>query len=86
MSGTIAGGKKAAQTNKENYGIDFYRRIGSKGGKNGHTGGFYGNPERARACGKIGGSISRRTGIKTCEGKIHQRNLDYIEVNNGIVK
>lgn len=34
MSGTITGGKQAAQTNMERYGADFYRVQGAKGGKN----------------------------------------------------
>ena len=38
MSGTHAGGKKAAATNKAKYGKDFYAEIGRKGGRNGHTG------------------------------------------------
>ena len=40
MAGTKAGGKKAAATNKFKYGDGFYKRIGSRGGKKGHTGGF----------------------------------------------
>ena len=32
MAGTVAGGKLAAQTNREKYGADFYRRIGAIGG------------------------------------------------------
>lgn len=60
MSGTKAGGLKAAKTNKEIYGYDFYRNIGRKGGQNGHTGGFASNPELARRAGAIGGRISRR--------------------------
>lgn len=40
MAGTIEGGKRAAATNLVKYGPDFYARIGSMGGKNGHTGGF----------------------------------------------
>lgn len=60
MSGTIAGGKKAAATNYEKYGRNFYREIGRRGGLNGHTGGFAGNPELARRAGAKGGRISRR--------------------------
>ena len=37
MPGTKAGGQKARQTNYERHGADFYKRIGSKGGQNGHT-------------------------------------------------
>lgn len=72
MVGTKAGGRKAAKTNLERHGKDFYRNIGSKGGRNGHTGGFYNNSELARKAGKIGGLISRRTGVKNGEGKKHE--------------
>ena len=44
MSGTKAGGLKAAQTNRQKYGKEFYSQIGRKGGQNGHTGGFAANP------------------------------------------
>jgi len=60
MAGTIAGGKKAAKTNIKLHGSDFYRKIGQKGGKNGHTGGFAANPALARVAGAKGGRISRR--------------------------
>jgi general stress protein YciG len=61
MAGTKAGGQVAAKTNKNKYGSDFYAKIGAKGGKAGHTGGFYANRELARKAGAIGGRISRRT-------------------------
>lgn len=60
MAGSKAGGLKAAQTNKKLHGEDFYRMIGAKGGRNGHTGGFAANPELARLAGAKGGRISRR--------------------------
>jgi general stress protein YciG len=60
MSGTKAGGQKAAATNKAKYGKDFYARIGQMGGKLGRTGGFYANRELAREAGRRGGRISRR--------------------------
>ena len=82
MSGTKAGGKKAAARNKELHGENFYAEIGRKGGHNGHTGGFYGNSKRASEAGKIGGTISRRTGIKNGEGKVHRRNLEFIAFDN----
>ena len=72
MSGTVAGGKKAAKTNRERYGKDFYVENGRKGGQNGHTGGFYSNPELARIAGAKGGRKSRRTGVKNGEGKKYQ--------------
>lgn len=60
MAGTLIGGKKAAQVNKELYGKDFYKNIGSIGGKKGTTGGFFANKELARIAGAKGGRISRR--------------------------
>lgn len=69
MAGTKAGGLKAAKTNIERHGKDFYRNIGRKGGRNGNTGGFADpnpdkngmtGPERAKYYGRIGGTISRR--------------------------
>lgn len=52
MSGNRTGGLKAVATTKSLYGADFYRIAGAKGGKLGHTGGFYVNRELARACGR----------------------------------
>lgn len=66
MSGTKAGGLKAAAANLERD-PDFYRKIGSKGGKAGHTGGFAANPELARLAGKKGGKISKRGPAKPKE-------------------
>ena len=60
MAGTKAGAKKAAATNKARHGANFYAEIGRKGGKLGHTGGFYANRELARIAGAKGGRISRR--------------------------
>lgn len=60
MAGTKSGGKAAAETNKAKYGSDFYKRIGSVGGKKGRTGGFFANRELARIAGAKGGRISRR--------------------------
>lgn len=69
MSGTREGGRKAAATNITKHGEDFYRNIGRKGGRNGHTGGFASEVigrdgltgwERSKVAGKKGGTISRR--------------------------
>lgn len=59
MSGTAQGGQKTAATNKKRYGKDYYKVIGSLGGKKGTTGGFYGSQELARLNGKLGGMRSR---------------------------
>ena len=61
MAGTKVGGMKAAATNKQKHGSDFYAKIGAKGGRNGHTGGFAANPQLARVAGAKGGRISRRS-------------------------
>ena len=63
MAGTVEGGKKAAAKNLAKD-PRFYAKIGAKGGKNGHSGGFAANPELARIAGKKGGTISRRTSKK----------------------
>lgn len=63
MAGTAAGGRLAAEKNKKRD-PDFYKRIGAKGGRAGHTGGFAAGEEgrkRASMYGAIGGSRSRRS-------------------------
>lgn len=61
MAGTKEGGRAAAATNKAKYGADFYAKIGAKGGKLGHTGGFAANRELAKIAGQKGGQISKRS-------------------------
>lgn len=56
MAGTKEGARKARETNYKKYGPDFYRKIGSKGGQNGNTGGFAANPELAKIAGAKGGT------------------------------
>ena len=72
MAGTIEGGRKAAETNKERYGDEFYQTIGSYGGQSGDPSkkgfasqiigrdGMTGR-ERAREAGSRGGRNSRRS-------------------------
>lgn len=69
MAGTIYGGKKAAQSNIERHGKDYYSRIGRKGGKRSTTGGFASQKvgkdgltglERAKLAGAKGGRRSKR--------------------------
>lgn len=79
MAGTLAGGKKAAKTNISKYGEGFYSRIGAKGGRNGHTGGFAANPALARIAGAKGGRKSRRTGVKNGEGKKNLKDIYEVE-------
>ena len=58
MAGTFKGGRKAAATNKQRYGEDFFRTIGKKGGEISHGGGFTYNHELAVSAGTKGGIIS----------------------------
>lgn len=69
MPGTVEGGTKAATTNKEKYGSDFYRIIGAKGGKvKSSRKGFGGmSPEKRSEAGRLGGQRSRRG--PSAEGK-----------------
>lgn len=69
MAGTKLGGQKAAESNKDKYGQDFYQRIGKLGGAKSRNGGYASylvgpdgltGRERARRDGKVGGEISRR--------------------------
>lgn len=66
MSGSKLGGQKTAATNKAKYGEDYYKRIGSIGGKKGSIGGFWhtkyvkGDAEAVAAAGAFGGRISKR--------------------------
>lgn len=55
MSGTSEGGRKCVVTNKLKHGDDFYKRIGSQGGKvKNPNKGFGSNHERAVAAGLKG--------------------------------
>lgn len=59
MAGNRTGGIKARDKNIARD-PDFYRKIGHKGGINGHTGGFAANPELAKIAGAKGGKKSKR--------------------------
>ncbi len=57
---TKEGGQKVRKTIEEKYGRDFWKRIGSKGGRATGMKGFALNPELAREAGRKGGKISKR--------------------------
>ena len=59
MAGNKSGGIKAAATNRQRYGLEFYKTIGRLGGLKSRGGGFT-DPELAREAGRKGGTISKR--------------------------
>lgn len=75
MSGTLAGGLKARDTNKAKYGKSFYSDIarigGSRGAKDGVIKGFAANRELARTAGAKGGYKSRRGKAKVAQTTRH---------------
>lgn len=79
MSGTKAGGLKAAATNKERYGEEFYANIGARGGRNGHNGGFAANPALASLAGKKGGRISKRGAKNETRGKLQSMHSELVK-------
>lgn len=62
-------GSKVRKTIEERYGKDYWRKIGSKGGKATGMKGFALNPESAKKAGAKGGKKSTRAGIKNGGGK-----------------
>lgn len=60
MSGTKAGGLKVKETLIKRHGENFFKEIGSKGGKVCCPKGFALNPELAKVAGQKGGKISKR--------------------------
>ncbi len=60
MAGTKVGGMKAAKTNKQRYGANFYEMIGRTGGTISRGGGFAKNRALAVEAGRKGGQASRR--------------------------
>lgn len=69
MSGTKAGGKAAAATNKAKYGTDFYAQIGASGGAASKGYRFGHGKVNPAEIGKKGGLISTRLGVKNGAGK-----------------
>lgn len=93
MSGTVSGGKKAAQKNIKLHGKDFYREIGRKGGKRSTTGGFASKKvgkdgltglERAKLAGAKGGRISKRKPItlKDIKNRITDDSKLYLTIKD----
>lgn len=60
MPGTRQGGQRAALTNKQRYGENFYSVVGRLGGKISRGGGFTKDPELAREAGRKGGKAPHK--------------------------
>jgi general stress protein YciG len=60
MAGTKEGGKKAAATNMRKWGKDFYKNIGSEGGKKSSGYDFAHGMVDPEVAGSKGGKVSRR--------------------------
>ena len=82
MGGTKEGGKLAAASNKARYGQDYYRFIGSIGGKAGKTGGFYLNRDLAKVADALGGTRSRCGKAKP---KIEKESLVLTDVQTHLI-
>lgn len=68
MAGTVLGGRRAAATNKQRYGLGFYKQIGRKGGLGGKgtaRGFALMSKKRVSELGHKGGSAPRRTTAKS---------------------
>ena len=60
--------------NKQLYGDDFYKKIGSRGGRQKpcKPRGFAANPALARIAGAKGGRLSSRKGVANGQGKVKE--------------
>lgn len=86
MSGNRVGGLKAAKTNLDKYGKDFYKNIGAKGGSayTEKAKGFAANPELAK---KVASGIGYRTrkGYKWL-GDIDKKHGKYENKETGMIE
>lgn len=85
-AGTLAGGIKAKKTNIELYGKDYYRKLGSLGGrKSGIPKGFaLMDPEKRKEAGHKGGRNGTRKGVKTGQGKTREYYYNGDDVFAGV--
>lgn len=96
MPGNRQGGIKAAKTNKERHGDDFFVKIGRKGGlASTPTGGFGSDKvgkdgltgrERSKVAGSKGGKKSSRASVKHGEGKDHAKYLAKKAKRKGLIE
>lgn len=82
MAGTKEGGKKAAITNRQRYGIDFYRQIGHKGGTISQGGGFAQVPGLASEAGRRG-AIASHISKELAKAARQQREIHKLSESAG---
>lgn len=83
MAQTKGGGIKAKESNLAKYGEDYYRKIGSLGGRaRGPKGFAMMTPEQRAEAGRKGGRRSRRNGVSTGQGK----KKEYYYSGDGVFK
>lgn len=54
-------------------------RIGARGGRNGHTGGFAANPALAKLAGEKGGRMSKRGAKNETRGKLQNMHSELVK-------
>src|SRR4051794_27094416 len=81
MAGNREGGIKAAATNKQRYGDEYYTTIGRKGGQISRGGGFGRNHELARQGGRHGGRQSSLSRWGTHCRRGHERTPENVYVS-----
>lgn len=82
MASHKEGGRKAAQTNIERYGADFYRRIGKIGGAHSTTGGYA--SDKVGVDGLTGRQRAKVAGRKV--GRLSKRGCQFLGVEDGMAK
>ena len=78
--GSKEGGVKTRETNRAKYGLDYYSQLGKLGGSVRSPLKGFGNGDigraRAKDAGRLGGSISKRTGVKSKTDKPRIKPVD----------
>lgn len=85
MAGNKEGALKAAETNKQKYGPDFYKQIGSKSWKNptrSRKTGFALNPDLAKEAGRKGGKKTKSE-YKTKEEFVTAEEIHELGLGSG---
>ncbi len=65
------------ETMRKKYGADYYRLMGSRGGKASSGGGFAADPIRASRAGRLGGLVGRRGEHKLSPEEVEKIKKEY---------